>query len=102
MKRCHNHFKGNTGFPRLRIGIGRPPGKMDPAPFVLRRFTKQERQEFSFTLQDGIQALRILLLKGFDKTASFVNSEKKWTKQVEEYLIEFFFFLHVQSILIPI
>ncbi|XP_014504271.1 peptidyl-tRNA hydrolase, chloroplastic-like [Vigna radiata var. radiata] len=74
MKSVINHFKGNTAFPRLRIGIGRPPGRMDPVPFVLRRFNKQERQELSFILQDGIEALRILLLEGFDKSATFVNS----------------------------
>ncbi|KAL5052578.1 hypothetical protein RYX36_033260, partial [Vicia faba] len=45
MKSVINHLKGNSGFPRLRIGIGRPPGKMDPISFVLRQFTKQEREE---------------------------------------------------------
>lgn len=45
MRSVIDHFKGNRDFPRLRIGIGRPPGKMDPASFVLRPFSKQERQE---------------------------------------------------------
>ncbi|KAG5030194.1 hypothetical protein AAZX31_05G217800 [Glycine max] len=77
MKSVINHFKGNSGFPRLRIGIGRPPGKMDPVAFVLRTFTKHEREELNFTLQDGLEAVRILLLEGFDKSATFVNSAKK-------------------------
>ncbi|XP_027341334.1 peptidyl-tRNA hydrolase, chloroplastic [Abrus precatorius] len=77
MKSVINHFKGNVGFPRLRIGIGRPPGKMDPVAFVLRTFTKQEREELNFTLQHGLEAVRILLLEGFDKSATFVNSAKK-------------------------
>lgn len=77
MKSVINHFKGNLGFPRLRIGIGRPPGKMDPVAFVLRSFTKQEREELDFTLQHGLEAVRILLLEGFDKSATFVNSSKK-------------------------
>ncbi|KAK7320021.1 hypothetical protein RJT34_04750 [Clitoria ternatea] len=77
MKSVINHFKGNNGFPRLRIGIGRPPGKMDPVAFVLRPFTKQEREELDFTLQHGLEAVRILLLEGFDKSATFVNSAKK-------------------------
>ncbi|RYR20709.1 hypothetical protein Ahy_B03g065930 isoform C [Arachis hypogaea] len=71
-------------FAKLRLlpkgghgGIGRPPGKMDPAAFVLRPFTKQEREELDFTLQDGLEAMRILLLEGFDKSATFVNSAKK-------------------------
>lgn len=33
---------GSDEFPRLRIGIGRPPGTMDPARFVLARFNQQE------------------------------------------------------------
>ncbi|KAK7251596.1 hypothetical protein RIF29_34928 [Crotalaria pallida] len=77
MKSVLNHLKGNNGFPRLRIGIGRPPGKMDPVAFVLRPFTKQEREELNFTLQNGLEAVRILLLEGFDKSATFVNTTKK-------------------------
>ncbi|GAU39282.1 hypothetical protein TSUD_72210, partial [Trifolium subterraneum] len=71
-------------FAKLRLlpkgghgGIGRPPGKMDPAAFVLRSFTKQEREELDFTLHRGLQAVRIILLEGFDKGATFVNSAKK-------------------------
>ncbi|CAI8619820.1 unnamed protein product [Vicia faba] len=77
MKSVINHLKGNSGFPRLRIGIGRPPGKMDPISFVLRQFTKQEREELNFTLQHGLEAVRIILLEGFDKGAKFVNTAKK-------------------------
>ncbi|KAL5222938.1 hypothetical protein ABZP36_027651 [Zizania latifolia] len=45
MRSIINHFKQNRDFPRLRIGIGRPPGKMDPANFVLRPFIKKEQEE---------------------------------------------------------
>lgn len=76
MKSVINHLKGSRDFPRLRIGIGRPPGKMDAAYFVLRQFNKQEREELDFTLQTGVDAMRILLLEGFDKSATFVNSAK--------------------------
>lgn len=76
MRSVIDHFKGNRDFPRLRIGIGRPPGKMDPASFVLRPFSKQERQELDFTLQNGLEAVRILLLEGFNKSATYVNSSK--------------------------
>ena len=33
---------GTDGFPRLRIGIGRPPGRMDPAAYVLQDFSTDE------------------------------------------------------------
>ncbi|PIA39665.1 hypothetical protein AQUCO_02600247v1 [Aquilegia coerulea] len=76
MRSIIKHFKDNRDFPRLRIGIGRPPGKMDAANFVLRPFNKQERQELDFTFQDGVEAIRTLLLEGFNKSATFVNSKK--------------------------
>ncbi|KAL0318820.1 UNVERIFIED_CONTAM: Peptidyl-tRNA hydrolase, chloroplastic [Sesamum angustifolium] len=76
MKSIINHLKGSRDFPRLRIGIGRPPGKMDPASFVLRPFNKEERQELDFTFQNGLEAIRILVQDNFDKSATFVNSAK--------------------------
>ncbi|XP_039121460.1 peptidyl-tRNA hydrolase, mitochondrial-like isoform X2 [Dioscorea cayenensis subsp. rotundata] len=76
MKSVINHLKGSRDFPRLRIGIGRPPGKMDPASFVLRPFNKKEREELDFALQRGLEAIRILLLEGLNKSATFVNSSQ--------------------------
>ncbi|GKA34439.1 peptidyl-tRNA hydrolase, chloroplastic [Tanacetum coccineum] len=55
-----------------QTGIGRPPGKMEAASYVLRRFSKQESEELDFTFQTGIEAVRILLLQGFDKSATFI------------------------------
>ncbi|XP_054787057.1 peptidyl-tRNA hydrolase, chloroplastic [Prosopis cineraria] len=77
MKSVISHLKGSSDFPRLRIGIGRPPGKMDSVAFVLRSFTKQEREELNFTFHKGVEAVRILLLEGFNKSATFVNTAKK-------------------------
>ncbi|XP_019176960.1 PREDICTED: peptidyl-tRNA hydrolase, mitochondrial-like [Ipomoea nil] len=76
MRSIIDHFKGSRDFPRLRIGIGRPPGKMIPSSFVLRPFNKVERTELDFTLQNGVEAVRILVLEGFDKSATLVNSAK--------------------------
>lgn len=82
-------------------GIGRPPGKMDTANFVLRQFNRQEQEEveadlshnylkkfqkditwlflvlqLDHTFQTGLEAIRILLLEGFNKSATFVNTRK--------------------------
>jgi PTH1 family peptidyl-tRNA hydrolase len=52
---------GTPDFARLKIGVGRPPGKLDPAVYVLRRFTKAERVEMDIVVEDGAEvALRWL------------------------------------------
>ncbi|RLN22426.1 peptidyl-tRNA hydrolase, mitochondrial isoform X1 [Panicum miliaceum] len=70
MRSIINHLKQSRDFPRLRIGIGRPPGKMDPANFVLRPFTKKEQEELDFTFHRGSEAVRIMVLEGFNKSAT--------------------------------
>jgi PTH1 family peptidyl-tRNA hydrolase len=69
-----NHLKQNRDFPRLRIGIGRPPGKMDPANFVLRPFNRKEQEELDFAFHRGLEAVRIMALEGFNKSATYVNT----------------------------
>lgn len=44
---------GFTGFSRLKIGVGRPPGTMDPADYVLRRFAKAELKEVEAMVEDA-------------------------------------------------
>ncbi|GKD25851.1 peptidyl-tRNA hydrolase, chloroplastic, partial [Tanacetum coccineum] len=75
VKSVINHLKGSRDFPRLRIGIGRPPGKMEAASYVLRRFSKQESEELDFTFQTGIEAVRILLLQGLRIFVRFTCSQ---------------------------
>lgn len=48
---------GTDGFSRLRIGIGRPPEKMDVASFVLARFTPQEEQSFENVINEAMSLL---------------------------------------------
>lgn len=40
-------------FVRLKVGVGRPPGSMDPAAYVLRRFAKAERAEVDLMVADA-------------------------------------------------
>src|SRR3972149_2780215 len=48
---------GSNQFPRLRIGIGRPPGRMDPAAFVLQDFDREEQAELGSISDRAVQAL---------------------------------------------
>jgi PTH1 family peptidyl-tRNA hydrolase len=49
---------------RVRIGIDRPPGRMDPADFVLRDFSAAERKELPEILGRSADALEVLLTRG--------------------------------------
>ena len=49
---------------RVRIGIDRPPGRMDPADFVLRDFSAAERKELAEILGRSADALEVLLTRG--------------------------------------
>ncbi|MEA1903896.1 MAG: aminoacyl-tRNA hydrolase [Actinomycetota bacterium] len=44
---------GTKEFSRLKVGVGRPPGSMDPADYVLRPFTKSERPEVDLMVVDA-------------------------------------------------
>lgn len=48
---------GHRDFARLKVGVGRPPGRMDPAQFVLRRFTRSERFEVDLMVADAARAV---------------------------------------------
>ena len=55
---------GSRDYHRLRIGIGRPPGRMDPADFVLRNFSPPEREELPEVLGRSADAAEVLLTQG--------------------------------------
>ena len=55
---------GSRDYLRVRVGIGRPPGRMDPADFVLRDFGPTERADLPFTVSDGADAVELLVQQG--------------------------------------
>ena len=57
---------GSKDYLRVRVGIGRPPGRMDPADFVLRGFSAAERKELPFTLSDAADAVEMVVLEGLE------------------------------------
>jgi len=50
---------GTKDFNRLKLGVGRPPGQMDPADFVLRRFAKAERAEVELMIEDAADVVEL-------------------------------------------
>jgi len=49
---------------RVRVGVGRPPGRMDTADYVLRDFAPAEKKELSFLLDDASDAVELLITEG--------------------------------------
>jgi peptidyl-tRNA hydrolase, PTH1 family len=55
---------GTPDYFRVRFGIGRPPGRMDPAAFVLRDFATAERKELPLLIDRGADAVEALISDG--------------------------------------
>ena len=64
---------GTNDFPRLRIGIGRPPGKMDPAAYILQDFTRAEMKILSEILDRAADAALEFVVNGLDKAMNKYN-----------------------------
>jgi peptidyl-tRNA hydrolase, PTH1 family len=57
---------GTKDYQRVRFGIGRPPGRMDPADFVLRDFSATERKELAFAIDHCADAVEALVSLGLE------------------------------------
>jgi PTH1 family peptidyl-tRNA hydrolase len=79
----HNGMKsiiqtvGTQEFPRLRMGIGRPPGRMDPAAYVLQNFTTGEMADVDDLIERTVSAIEIWLTSGIDLAMNRANAPRK-------------------------
>lgn len=64
---------GTKDFPRLRIGIGRPPGRMDPSAYVLQDFTRDEMKSLSEIIDRAADAALEFVVHGLDKAMNKYN-----------------------------
>lgn len=64
---------GTQDFPRLRIGIGRPPGQMDPAEYVLQNFSPSEMDEIPFILGKAAEAAECYIRQGLEMAMNRFN-----------------------------
>lgn len=64
---------GTKDFPRLRIGIGRPPGRMDPAAYVLQAFSREEMKLLSEIIDRAAEAALTFVVDGLDKAMNKYN-----------------------------
>jgi PTH1 family peptidyl-tRNA hydrolase len=75
----HNGLKslrqslGSGEFYRVRLGVGRPPGRQDPAAFVLRDFSSAERKELGVQLERAADAIELLISDGLAAAQNAFN-----------------------------
>jgi PTH1 family peptidyl-tRNA hydrolase len=65
---------GTKDYLRVRVGIGRPPGRMDAADYVLRDFAGTERSELAVLLEEAADAVELLVLEGLMRAQQQVHS----------------------------
>ncbi|MEI7987479.1 MAG: aminoacyl-tRNA hydrolase [Chloroflexota bacterium] len=79
----HNGIKsiiqsmGTQDFPRLRIGIDRPPGRMEAADYVLQDFSSFEKKALSQILGRGAEAALTIISNGIDAAMNIYNGNTK-------------------------
>lgn len=76
----HNGLKsirrsiGSGEYYRVRFGIGRPPGRQDPADFVLKDFSSTERKELPLLLEEAADAVELLVTEGLERAQLKVHT----------------------------
>jgi PTH1 family peptidyl-tRNA hydrolase len=76
----HNGLKSMTSafdtpdYYRVRLGIGRPMGQQDPADFVLKQFSKEEKKDLDEFIERGADVVEFLIEQGLESTQGKFNS----------------------------
>jgi len=65
---------GTQNFTRLRIGIGRPPGRMGAAAYVLQKFSSDERESIDVSIERAADAVETWSKEGVEATMNVVNA----------------------------
>jgi PTH1 family peptidyl-tRNA hydrolase len=71
-----NHL-GTQEIPRMRLGIGRPPGRMDPSKYVLQSFSDDELPDVKAVLERATSAVITLIDEGIEPAMTRFNSKSE-------------------------
>ena len=67
---------GTDKISRLRVGVGRPPGRMAASDYVLQRFSDADRQLVDVCIQEGADGLEHWVKDGIEKAMNLLNPSK--------------------------
>ena len=82
----HNGMKsiiarlGTDAFPRMRMGIGRPPGRMDPMDYVLEPFSKADMELMQVSYDRAVDGIERWLRDDIDRVMNVVNAGEERRK----------------------
>jgi len=65
---------GTNDFGRVRLGIGKPPGRQSGASFVLENFNSRERPELGVFLEQAADATEMLIRDGLEPAQNIVHA----------------------------
>ena len=78
----HNGIKniiahlGTQEFPRIKVGVGDKPPRMDLADYVLSRFSKEDREKMEQAFKDAAEAVEVMITEGADAAMNQFNGHK--------------------------
>ena len=64
---------GSKDFARLRVGIGRPPGRMDPRDYVLHDFDPPQKKDLPFVLDTAVETILSFVNEGIEQAMNAFN-----------------------------
>lgn len=76
----HNGLKsisqaiGTKYYCRLRFGVGRPPGRMDPADYVLSDFPAKQKVDLEITINEAVDVIEEIVTSGFANAQQILHS----------------------------
>lgn len=79
----HNGIKniishlGTQEFPRIKVGVGAKPPRMDLADYVLSRFSQGEQKLMEEAFKEAAEAAVMIMTEGLDRAMNHFNTKKK-------------------------
>ena len=64
---------GSQDFPRLRVGVSRPPGRMEAADYVLQEFAVSEKELLNVALDTAVDAILVFVNEGLEAAMNKFN-----------------------------
>jgi PTH1 family peptidyl-tRNA hydrolase len=73
MRSIIQQLGNQQGFPRIRLGLGRPPGRLPPPAYLLQDFSTQEKETLSIVLDNAVDAVLSFVADGLETAMNLYN-----------------------------